>query len=281
MQRLRRLLRLGGTASLLMTLLVMAPGCISPGEKRQIHDDLYGVQTRLLTLERLLVDSTKETKESASKRLASTHAELERQGKDIAQMRGEIDALRVGVRTGQMPGGDQSQQDHSIAATLTKLSERLTAIEQAQEELLDALKKAGLKGKKKASHRPASSLADLRRSFESQQFKQVIDDAPHILKGLTGDERDEGRFLLAESLYKSGQLRDAALKFNEVLDGKPASRQVLAQTKLRMGDVFRRLGDGAAARIYYEELIHDFPDSAEALKAKERLAEAKPEAATR
>jgi TolA-binding protein len=42
---------------------------------------------------------------------------------------------------------------------------------------------------------------------------------------------------------------------------------------MRLGDCFRNLGDAGTAKIYYEELIKEFPNSNEASKAKERLAE--------
>jgi TolA-binding protein len=42
---------------------------------------------------------------------------------------------------------------------------------------------------------------------------------------------------------------------------------------MRLGDCFRHLGDNETAKLYYEELIRDFPNTDEAAKAKERLAE--------
>jgi TolA-binding protein len=65
-------------------------------------------------------------------------------------------------------------------------------------------------------------------------------------------------------------MREAALKFNEFLESKPG-KKYLATAKMRIGDCFRHLGDGATAKVYYEELIKEFPDSDEATKAKEGL----------
>lgn len=267
-------------AALLMPAGVLV-ACITPSEKRQLHDDVFNVQTRLLNLERLLVDTSKESKasgESATKRIATNQAELDRLGREIQQLHGDVDALRVGVVTGQMPGIDPAQQENSLATTIAKLGERLEAIEQSQEELIEALHKAGLKsGKKKDSRKTIASVSEMQQAFDAQHYKQVVDEASHVLKGLEGGERDHARYLLAESFYKLGKLREAALRFNDLMEGKPDAKW-MAPAKMRIGDCFRRLGDTATAKVYYEELIKDFPRSDEAVKAKERLAEAsKPE----
>ena len=83
--------------------------CITPSEKKQMKDDLFNVQTRVLNLERLLTDTSKEGKsnaEAAVRRIASTQAELERMSRELQQVHGDIDALKVGVSTGEMPGLD-------------------------------------------------------------------------------------------------------------------------------------------------------------------------------
>jgi len=258
--------------------LLLTTSCITPSEKKGMKDDIFNAQTRLLNLERLLADTSKEGRsnvENASKRLASTQSELERLSKEMQQVHGDIDALKVGVTTGQMPGIDAAQQENSISAQVAKLSERLTAIEQSQEELLDAIKKAGLKSnKKKADNhtKPTDAIVDLQQTFDHKKYKQVIDEAPKVIKSGSADEKEQARFLLAESYYKTGKLREAALKYNDFLDGKP-SKKNLPLAKMRMGDCFKQLGDAATAKVYYEELIRDFPDSDEAARAKKRLAE--------
>jgi TolA-binding protein len=67
-------------------------------------------------------------------------------------------------------------------------------------------------------------------------------------------------------------MRIAALKYNEFLESNPP-KNYLPLVKMRLGDCFRNLGDAGTAKIYYEELIKEFPNSNEASKAKERLAE--------
>ena len=260
----------------LMSLCLGISSCITPSEKRVMKDDIYSVQMRLLNLERLLADTSKDAKnsgESATKRIASTQAELERMSRELQVVHGEIDALKVGVTTGQLPGADASTQEHSVARNLTKLTERIGAVESAQEDLIEALKKAGVKGgKKKDPRKTATDVAELQKAFDEKHFKQVLEEGSKLPKPASGDEQEQLQFLLAESQFRLGNIKDAALKFNDFVDSKP-SPKYLGTAKLRLGDCFRHLGDVATSNVFYEELIKEFPSSDEAAKARERLAE--------
>ena len=263
----------------ILPLVLLVSGCITSSEKKGMHDDIYNVQTRLLVLEHQLGDTSKKAEtsgESANKRLASTQANLDRIDRQLRELHGDVDALRIGVVTGQMPGSDASQQEGSVAASLTKLNERMDAVEQAQEELVEALKKAGLKRKdaKNTKTHKTSSVSDvdgLQKEFDDKHYKQVVDDAPHLIKANKGHAREQASYLLAESYFKLGKIREAALHFNDLVESKP-SKKVLPLAKMRLGDCFRHLGDASTAKVYYEELIKEFPRSDEAAKAKERLA---------
>ncbi len=254
------------------SLAVSMPGCITPREKKDMQNDVFNVQTRLLTLERQVTDANKDlrnTGESAAKRVASAQSDLDRVYRELQQMRGEIDALRIGVTTGQMPGA-AAGEGSSVAASLSQLSERMEAVEQSQEELLEALKKAGVKGQKKAK-KSIASVDELQAAFDDKHFKQVVEDAPKLTKEGSAGEKEQARFLLAEAYYKLGKMREAALRYNDFIDAKPSAK-FLPLAKMRIGDCFRNLGDVATAKVYYEELIKEFPKSDEAAKAKERLA---------
>lgn len=257
-----------------MLLCLGMTACITPSEKKDMKTDIFNVQTRLLNLERQLTDTSKDAKatgDSAAKRLASNASEIDRMSAELQKIKGEMDTLRVGVMTGQMPGVDPAQQENSLAATMSKIDERLQAVEESQQELLDALKKAGLSAKKK-KEKKVGGVGDLEKAFADKHYKQVIEDGPKVLKDASGDDKEQTRFLIADSYFKLGKMREAALKFNEFIEAKPG-KKYLPTAKIRMGDCFRHLGDGATAKVYYEELIKEFPDSEEAAKAKERLAE--------
>lgn len=257
---------------LILATGLMLSGCITPREKRDLQNDLFNVQTRLLAVERNVSDTNKDAKntgESASRRLASTQSELDRINHELQQIRGDIDALKVGVSTGQMPG--RENQHNSIASQLTRLTERLDDVEENQEDLLEALKKAGLsKSNKKTSNKKINSISELQSAFDSKKYKQILEDGPRLTTSGSSEDKEKARFLLAESLFKLGKIREAALKYSEFIESHP-SPKLIPTVKMRLGDCFRHLGDKSTAQIYYEELIKEFPESEEASKAKERL----------
>ncbi len=250
--------------------------CITPSEKRAMRDDIFNTQTRLLQVEQVLQDSNKNAKstgDSATRGIANTQAELERLSRGMQQVHGDIDALKVAVVTGEMPGVDPDTQEKSLAKLVERLSDRLDEVEANQAELLDVLKKAGLKTgnpKKKDADKPVLSLDQVRTLFEEKKYKKVVEEAPRTMKEVAGDDKEHVKVLIAESMFKIGNIREAALKFNELIDAK-ASKNVMPLVKLRMGDCFRKLGDPATGKVYYEELIREFPGSEEAIKAKGHL----------
>lgn len=291
----------------------MITGCFTPAKERQLHDEIFGLQTRVMQLEGALMDENTPAGEAAKRRLASTAADIEKISNEMNRIKGELDALKLGVSTGFMPGveGDQS---NSVGGKIRSLSERMATLESTQGDVVASLEKQGvnLKSPKKSeptrtaertsdasvdrsldkpsekvsdNEKPASveeprksdkSLATLKQfrdAYGKRQFKRVIEDAPAAIKLLTKvKDREEVAFLHAEALYKLGQMREAALQFNEFIDSKPAAKY-LPQARLRMGDAFRNLGDPATAKIYYQELITKHPKSPEATKAKDRLKE--------
>lgn len=273
-----------------LTIPAILTGCLTPAKERQFRDDIFSLQTRVLELESQLQQQGKSVQSSgdnANQRIASTSTRLEKMEVEIQRMRGDMDALRVGVVTGQMPGADPDQEG-SVAKTLNDLSTRLATVEEGQKQLLDVIEKASAaatgakatsssakgkdKDKDKASDEKAKSYTELKKAFEGKKYKLVAESAASVLDGTKKKaQKEEIVFMWAESLFKNGKLRDAALKFNDFVDMKPSSSK-LPQAKMRMGDCFKQLGDKATAKLYYEEIVSQYPNSSEAKKAKEALA---------
>ena len=133
------------TLMIAMGTFAALTACITPSEKKDIHNDIFNVQTRLLNLERQLLDTSKDAKqngESATKRIANTQVELDKILRDLQQIRGDLDSLKAGVVAGQLPGHAGSESPKG--PTLTQLDARMEHLEKSQSELIDALKKAGL-----------------------------------------------------------------------------------------------------------------------------------------
>ena len=336
---LRRAVKRFSKISLILPILMLA-GCFTPAKERQLRDEIFNLQTRVMQLESALMDENTPAGEAAKRRLASTAADIEKLSSEMSRIKGELDAMKIGVTTGFMPGveGDQA---NTLGGRLRALTEQMAALEANQGDVISSLEKQGvsLKGPEKprssvgrtsdkagdkASDRQQDKTGDrqqekssdritdhagnhasqgevdadsgsgdaasrkedtrkqekslgtmkqFRDAYGKRQFKRIVEDAPAAVKAASKPkDREEIAFLHAEALYKLGQMREAALQFNEFIDTKPAVKY-LPQARLRMGDAFRNLGDPGTAKIYYQELITKHPKSPEATKAKDRLKE--------
>lgn len=261
-------------------LVLVLTGCVTPAEEKQIKDDIFSLQSRLLQMEGNLSNQGKEITTQSSRQEASISTRLDKFAIEIQRVKGEIDALRVGVTTGQMPGADGTTQENPMAKQLTELSARIEAIEQNQANIIAAIdkaidtkkpeKKESSKEKKKSEDARLKGFKDLKSAFEDKNYKVITEEGEKIVGGLKNKKtKQEGLFMLGESYYKNGQARDAALRFNDFIESKPSENLPFAL--MRMGDCFKQLGDVETAKIYYQELIQKHSRTDEAKQAKEKL----------
>ncbi len=270
--RLARLFCLAGFLSL--------SACLTPAEEQQLKDDIFNLQTRLVQLETQNSSLGKEITTQTSRQEASINTRLDKFAIEMQRVKGDIDTLRVGVTTGQMPGTDP-EQEGSVAKLLADMGLRLDALEENQNKILAAIDKAidAKKPEKRESSKEKSSkkgaslknLDDLRTAFDKKKYKVIAEEGGKLVDDIKGKkDKQEGLFILAESFYKAGQTREAALRFNEFIDSKPKENMPTAY--LRMGDCFKELGDIETAKIYYQELVQKWGSSDEAKQAKTKLA---------
>ncbi len=269
-------------------VLVSLAACVTPAEEQQLRDDIFGLQTRILQMENQLSAQGKEINTATSRQEASVSTRLDKIAIELQRIKGDIDALRIGVTTGQLPGTDPDQEG-SVAKTLTLLNERMAVVEENQNKILGVIDKSVESSKKndkkddkakdkekaaKATEKKSASLKDLddlRTAFDKKKFKTIAEEGGKVLAGLKNKkDKQEATYILAESLYKSGEIREAALKYNDYIESKPKENMSVAL--LRMGDCFKQLGDSETAKIYYQELIQKYGSSAEAKQAKDKLA---------
>lgn len=264
--------------AIVSALYVCSTGCFTPNKERQLNSDIYSLQQRTFELEKKLSDksSTQQTSSDTTKKsIASTTMTVEKLEIEIQRLKGELDALKVGIRTGQVPG--EEVEEGTLIYTINDILTRMESVEESQAEILAAIRgdKKDKKDKKdsdSASKSTAINTVDeLSSAFDKKLYPKVISEAPDLLKKVNKKSSKETiMFLYAESLYKLGKLRDAALKFNDFIDAKP-SKEKIAHAKLRMGDCFRHLGDNATSKVYYSELIEEFPGTEQAETAAKRL----------
>ena len=253
-------------------------GCMTPQQKRNMDEDIFRLQTRVLQLESN-VTSTRSADQKAGevhhKNLASTSSDVERLNIEVKRMKGEIDALRVGVQTGQMPG-QETPQEGSLSAQLAEIRARLDAIESQQKDLMASIEIANSSKKKpsdKKDTQTSSAHADpdsLKNAFDRKHYKEVAEDAPSVLKRAKGKDKEDVLMMYGESLMKLGRQKEAAVQFSDLVDLKPGEKQ-MAIAKLRLGDAFKALGDKDTSKLFYEEVSTKYAGTPEGEKAKKAL----------
>ncbi len=81
---------------------------------------------------------------------------------------------------------------------------------------------------------------------------------------------DNAQFWIAEARYARGDVNGALAAYRETAARFPAGNKV-PDAKLKIGDCLRELGETEAARQSYRSVIREFPSSAAATAARERL----------
>ncbi|MBC61788.1 MAG: hypothetical protein CMP11_04960 [Zetaproteobacteria bacterium] len=259
-------------------LCVLALSSCQGGKVNKLRNDLFRVQTRLLDLEHSSSGQDKSSQNSTihgQQKLASAVLAVDDLSEKLRQLEGQIDALRIGVLTGTIPGDPLG--DHGLSGQLEMLRNSLHTLENTQGQILQLLEQADIKEKKKSSVKKAVSrsklitINEVKKAFKDRRYLHIAEDVPEIL----GTEKDSKikldlRYFYSESLFKLGRLTDAAVAYSELSkETDPFERT--AKIHLRLGDCFRFLGDKETAQIYYSELLATFPDSQEARLAKNHL----------
>ncbi len=277
-----------------MYVLILAgffTGCLTLNEQHQMRADIIRLNTQYSQLEQSM--SQEKTSGSGVKAMASTGANIDRLSQQQSKMAGDIDLLRRALEKGDVPGIDTGKD--SLLGRLNSLESRMTALELSQKEMIELLEKSkGVSGggqsesnnsqAKPAKEQDSRLIVDPKESgskaikearvlFNKNKWKQIIDVAPQWLPKFDKKiEKEEFFSIYAESLFKNGEIKEAAIKYNEFLELKP-SKKFLPLAKMRMGDCYRHLGDNDTALIYYNEVIKDFPKTDQGVKSKERVAQ--------
>jgi TolA-binding protein len=252
-----------------LSALVLS-SCITTEREKKMKDDIFNLQTRLMELDKNSKVKTEEIHENTNQKMASTSTQIDRVKIDVQKIAGEIDALKVGITTGQMPGGDPNAP--SVAASIATIMTRLDEIE-AKLDAIQTKQAAAPASNKSGNSDSLASGKVLRAAFKDKKYSQIASDVPDFIASAKDKSyKLEATFYLAESLFKLNKTREAALRFNEFLDLGGTGDQV-PYSKLRLGDCFKAIGDNSTAKLYYEDVTKNHSKSPEAEKAKKQLKE--------
>lgn len=257
-------------ATLAGLVAIAMSSCITPMQKREMNDDIQSLKEHVATLQTAINEGrthTQSTGEIQQRNLASANADMERMNQELKRMKGDIDALRVGVTMGQIPG-QEAPPEGSVLAKLAEIQARLDTLETRVNDLQTA---GPAKSTKKSDKNSVNADTDsLKKAFDRKHYNEVIEDAPAVLKKLKGKDREAVLSIYGDSLMKVGKHKEAALQFNEIVELKPSDK-VAASAKYKLAECFKAMGDRETSKLFYEEIISKYPDSPEAAKAKKAM----------
>lgn len=78
------------------------------------------------------------------------------------------------------------------------------------------------------------------------------------------------QYWIGECQYRMGRYRDALKSFYDVVSNYPLSPKVAAST-LKLGQTYDKLGDPEKAKLMFDRVVEQYPDSAEAEVARKAL----------
>lgn len=267
---------------LTLTAIVASPilGCVHP---QQI--DLIEREQRRMRNETSTVHSDVESMRSS---LADTRANVQQMQRDLSALKERVDETRVqvGRQIGQT-SREGDQRVKNLETRLAKLEEELTAqgeLLKAREEALKQLRdtmeaqhKTGAASDGLAEGAAAESDAIKRdyeaawRTLDKKDYKAAIARFKEFIKKYPKSTlAGNAQYWIGESHYALREFDLAIIEFDAVRRRHPQGEKVPAAL-LKQGFAFAELGEKVNARLILQEVVEKYPQSAEAVRARQRL----------
>jgi tol-pal system protein YbgF len=254
-------------------------GCVAPQqidlierEQRRMRTDTNAMQSDL--------DSMRGT-------LADTRANVQQMQRDVSALKERVDETRVqvGRQIGQT-SREGDQRVKNLETRLAKLDEDLKAQGEILNAREEAIKQLGEAVEAQQKTVPSDGLAEgaaaesdaIRRDYEAAwrtldkkdykgaigRFKEFIKKYPK--SALAGN----AQYWVGESHYALKEFDQAIIEFDAVRRKYPQGEKVPAAL-LKQGFAFADLGEKVNARLILQEVVEKYPQSPEAVRAKQRL----------
>jgi tol-pal system protein YbgF len=187
-----------------------------------------------------------------------------------------MDELRAEVTRldGRVEDMERQQKDGASAATsankddLKKLETRIVELEQAQANMLEALKK--MQDSPAASANPEETFEKGKSFFDAGNYDDAINSLDAYLKSPKAQRTQEATFLRAESYFAQKQYKKAIVDYSKFPEKFTTSKH-MPQALYKIGASFEALGMKDDAKGFYQELLEKFPKSAEAKRVKSKV----------
>lgn len=181
---------------------------------------------------------------------------------EVARLNGKIDDLERAQK-------EPKKEDPAKEELIKKLETRIAELEQAQMQMIEALKKM-----QQEPEKPKATPSELFRSgkeaFREKDYQRSVDLFTAYLKTNDPNHPEEAAYLIGESHYAQKNYRGAIVDFSGFNEKFAKSRRVPASL-YKIGQCFEALGMKDDAKPFYQELVERYPKSPEARSAKSKV----------
>jgi len=251
----------------LLAVLMLASGCVSIAEFRQLEDEVW-------TLQKQAGSGIPRT----AQQTADLTLQIDRLRQDLAVLQG-----RVEVAEHQSENALQEAKAARLANAQGASSPRLTAPSEAANPPGSSSAPSeletpddGVPGAQGTQPGIEQEVQDYRRAYAAwregepqvciDRFREFLQNHP------SSSYRDDAKYWIADCYFKQGDYKTAILRFDDVV-AQNAGGKKAADALYRQGEALLRLGPAynKAAEKAFERVVKEYPNSARVPDAKRQL----------
>jgi tol-pal system protein YbgF len=267
---------------LLLMLGFLLPACATGGSPQQ-QQQIMSMQAQL--------DTQGQVMQELARRLELAANSLENNRGPQASLSNEVNSLRQSVAglTGRMEDAQQKMDQFNSADMPSRLNELNTRVAYLERYLGISIRPAASGSSSPApgggqevvsvppppppSSDPKTIYEAGKRLYEQKSYQAARDRLEELLRNFPNSQYAEAaQFQLGETLYADQKYEEAILAYNQLIKQYGNSKNLLT-AQLKQGMSFSALGDKNSAKIIFNKIVSDAPNSDEARRAKELLAQ--------
>lgn len=215
---------------------------------------------------------------------ANIYSQVSDYSKDIQVLKGRFDEYRFFIDKTLKESSVEKEllrsQINSLEGRVKDLTEKLARLSETKPPA-PAQKPAAENGlsaekaqeAKEPADDPAKAYEEAYKMFKEKKYGDAREKFGAFIKKFPKDElAGNAHFWIAESHYAEKDFESAILAYETLIKDYADNRKAPAAF-LKQGMSFIEIGDKKTAKVIFERLIEKYPDSVEADKAREKMAE--------
>ncbi len=263
-----------------VALLLGLAGCASQSDVRNLQSDMDELKSRMFRMEK---DLGGLTREGIEKSIKGFQKDMDAARKGTADLQATLDSAKVDMQVLTGKVDDMAllakKPAEDVAFLKEDLDRRLAAMEHQMQKLeksLDELQKKGPEAKMQEIEKSPDALyqkgLDTFRGGDAQKARDLLSRFIELYPN--HELAANAHYWLGETYYSEKKYDQAILEFQQTIKNFPKKEKVPA-AMLKQAMAFKELGDAKSARYVLKKLQEEFPQSEEAVRAKEKLKELK------